>query len=174
MVMMILADGKVDEKEKIMMKGIYQKITNSELSDSDIEKEIENSKTTIFGLEDLLTESIESLYSNFMNIIIGTWNHSLLTLKINLNRKDNYSIIRYHLEGFPYDDEKNKILIEPKGPSYITTIDDKLFFINQDNMLLCIDIENGIKIWDLRNFQDFGIFAGAHIARTENSENPHF
>ena len=70
MVMMILADGKVDEKEKIMMKGIYQKITNSELSDSDIEKEIENSKTAIIGLEDLLTEVFPQLNESGRETII--------------------------------------------------------------------------------------------------------
>ena len=70
MAMMILADGKIDEKEKRMMKDIYQKMTNSELSDSDIEKEIENSKTTIFGLEDLLTEVFPQLNDSGRETII--------------------------------------------------------------------------------------------------------
>jgi len=70
MAMMILADGKIDENEKIMMKDIYQKMTNFELSDSDIEKEIENSKTTIFGLEDLLTEVFPQLNDSGRETII--------------------------------------------------------------------------------------------------------
>ena len=70
MAMMILADGKIDENEKIMMKDIYQKMTNFELSDSDIEKEIENSKTTIFGLEDLLTELFPQLNESGRETII--------------------------------------------------------------------------------------------------------
>ena len=70
MTMMMLADGKIDENEKIMMKDIYQKMTNFELSDSDIEKEIENSKTTIFGLEDLLTEVFPQLNESGRETII--------------------------------------------------------------------------------------------------------
>jgi len=39
--------------------------------------------------------------------------------------------------------------------SKIKVFDNKIFIINQDNRLLCLDTENGSKIWDVRSIQSF-------------------
>ena len=39
--------------------------------------------------------------------------------------------------------------------SNIKVFDNKILIINQDNRLLCLDIENGSKIWDVRSIQSF-------------------
>jgi len=39
--------------------------------------------------------------------------------------------------------------------SNIKIFDDKMFVINQDNRLLCLDIKNGSKIWDVRSLSSF-------------------
>ena len=56
MTMMMLADGKIDENEKSMMKDIYKNITDLALSDNDIDKEIKNCKANPVGLENCLKE----------------------------------------------------------------------------------------------------------------------
>ena len=39
--------------------------------------------------------------------------------------------------------------------SNIKIFDDKIYIINQDNRLLCLDIDEGIKIWDIRSITSF-------------------
>ena len=39
--------------------------------------------------------------------------------------------------------------------SNIKILGGKLFFINQDNVLTCIDLEKGIKIWDVKSISSF-------------------
>ena len=39
--------------------------------------------------------------------------------------------------------------------SKIKVFDNKILIINQDNRLLCLDTENGSKIWDVRSIQSF-------------------
>ena len=39
--------------------------------------------------------------------------------------------------------------------SKIKVFDNKIFIINQDNRLLCLDIEKGSKIWDVRSISSF-------------------
>lgn len=56
MSMMMSVDGNIDENEKGMMKDIYGKITDSELSDSEIEREIEFCRLNPIGLEKCLNE----------------------------------------------------------------------------------------------------------------------
>lgn len=56
MTTMMLADGKIDENEKSMMKDIYEDITGSELSDYDIDEEIKSCKANSVGLTNCLKE----------------------------------------------------------------------------------------------------------------------
>ena len=46
---------------------------------------------------------------------------------------------------------------ENKKNSYrsIKIFDNKIYLINQDNRLLCLDIEKGSKIWDVRSISSF-------------------
>ena len=39
--------------------------------------------------------------------------------------------------------------------SKIKVFDNKIFVINQDNRLLCLDTEKGSKIWDVRSISSF-------------------
>ena len=39
--------------------------------------------------------------------------------------------------------------------SNIKIFDDKIYLINQDNRLLCLDVEKGFKIWDIRSIKSF-------------------
>ena len=39
--------------------------------------------------------------------------------------------------------------------SNIKVYDEKIFLINQDNRLICLDIKNGSKIWDIRSVTSF-------------------
>ena len=39
--------------------------------------------------------------------------------------------------------------------SKIKVFDNKIFIVNQDNRLLCLDIDKGTKIWDIRSIQTF-------------------
>ena len=39
--------------------------------------------------------------------------------------------------------------------SNVKVFDNKIFLINQDNRLLCLDTENGSKIWDVRSVSSF-------------------
>ena len=56
MTTMMLADGKIDENEKNMMKDIYKNLADSTLSDYDIDKEIKNCKST--GIRQLFKRTI--------------------------------------------------------------------------------------------------------------------
>jgi len=61
MIIMMLADGKIEESEKIMMKNIYQKMTGSELSNQDIDNEIQFIKENPIDLEDYLNHLFPQL-----------------------------------------------------------------------------------------------------------------
>ena len=39
--------------------------------------------------------------------------------------------------------------------SNIKIFENKIFLINQDNRLLCLDTEKGTKIWDVRSVSSF-------------------
>ena len=70
MTMMMLADGKIDENEKSMMKDIYKNITDLALSDNDIDKEIKNCKANPVGLENCLKELFSYLNESGRETII--------------------------------------------------------------------------------------------------------
>ena len=61
MTMMMLADGKIEDSEKAMMKNIYQHMADSELSNQDIDKEINSCKVNPMDLEDYLDELFPQL-----------------------------------------------------------------------------------------------------------------
>ena len=70
MTMMMLADGKIDENEKSMMKDIYKNITDLALSDNDIDKEIKNCKANPMGLDNCLKELFSYLNESGRETII--------------------------------------------------------------------------------------------------------
>lgn len=70
MTTMMLADGKIDENEKSMMKDIYKNITDLALSDNDIDKEIKNCKANPVGLDNCLKELFSYLNESGRETII--------------------------------------------------------------------------------------------------------
>lgn len=70
MTTMMLADGKIDENEKNMMKDIYKNIADSTLSDYDIDKEIKNCKANPQELDNCLKELFSCLNESGREIII--------------------------------------------------------------------------------------------------------
>lgn len=61
MTMMMLADGKIEDSEKAMMKNIYQHMTDSQLSNQDIDNEINSCKVNPMDLEDYLDKLFPQL-----------------------------------------------------------------------------------------------------------------
>ena len=57
MTTMMLADGKIEENEKSMMKDIYEKMADSILSNYDIDKEIKSCTANPVALDDCLKDS---------------------------------------------------------------------------------------------------------------------
>ncbi|MCH2283196.1 MAG: TerB family tellurite resistance protein, partial [SAR324 cluster bacterium] len=70
MTTMMLADGKIDENEKSIMKDIYKNITDLALSDNDIDKEIKNCKANPVGLYNCLKELFSYLNESGRETII--------------------------------------------------------------------------------------------------------
>ena len=70
MTTMMLADGKIEENEKNMMKDIYQKMADSTLSNYDIDKEIESCTANPVALDDCLKELFSSLNESGRETII--------------------------------------------------------------------------------------------------------
>ena len=70
MTTMMLADGKIDENEKNMMKDIYKNLADSTLSDYDIDKEIKNCKANPQELDNCLKELFSCLNESGREIII--------------------------------------------------------------------------------------------------------
>ena len=70
MTTMMLADGKIDENEKSMMKDIYKNLADSTLSDYDIDKEIKNCKANPQELDNCLKELFSCLNESGREIII--------------------------------------------------------------------------------------------------------
>ncbi len=70
LVTMMLADGKIDEKEKKMMKDVYQRLVNSDLSDKEIEIEVENCRNCPVGLEEYLKDLFPRLNESGREVII--------------------------------------------------------------------------------------------------------
>ena len=70
MTTMMLADGKIDENEKNMMKDIYKNLADSTLSDYDIDKEIKNCKANPQELDTCLKELFSCLNESGREIII--------------------------------------------------------------------------------------------------------
>ncbi|UCC23147.1 MAG: TerB family tellurite resistance protein, partial [Planctomycetota bacterium] len=56
MTTMMLADGRIDENEKSMMKDVYKNIAGSALSDYEIDEEIKSCKANPVGLDNCLKE----------------------------------------------------------------------------------------------------------------------
>ena len=70
MTMMMLADGKIEESEKAMMKNIYQHMADSELSNQDIDKEINSCKENPIDLEEYLNELFPQLNQSGRETIV--------------------------------------------------------------------------------------------------------
>ena len=70
MTMMMLADGKIEDSEKAMMRDIYTHMADSELSDHDIDKEIKSCKNNPIGLEEYLNELFPQLNESGRETII--------------------------------------------------------------------------------------------------------
>ena len=58
---MMLADGKIEDEEKDIMKGIFKYAEISELSDHDIDEEINSCKENPIDLEEYLNELLPQL-----------------------------------------------------------------------------------------------------------------
>jgi uncharacterized tellurite resistance protein B-like protein len=56
MTMMMLADGKIEDREIVMMKDIYRKVSEDELLDSEIEKEIDSCQRHPTDMEEFLKD----------------------------------------------------------------------------------------------------------------------
>ena len=70
MTTMMLADKKINENEKSMMKDIYKNITDLALSDNDIDKEIRNCLANPVGLDNCLKELFSYLNESGRETII--------------------------------------------------------------------------------------------------------
>ena len=70
MTMMMLADGKIEESEKAMMKYIYQHVADAELSNEEIDNEINSCKENPIGLEEYLNELFSQLNESGRETII--------------------------------------------------------------------------------------------------------
>ena len=70
MIMMMLADGKIEDSEKAMMRNIYAHMADSELSDHDIDEEINSCKENPIGLEEYLNELFPQLNESGRETII--------------------------------------------------------------------------------------------------------
>ena len=70
MTMMMLADGKIEDSEKAMMRDIYTHMADSELSDHDIDEEINSCKENPIGLEEYLNELFPQLNESGRETII--------------------------------------------------------------------------------------------------------
>ncbi len=70
MTMMMLADGKIEESEKAMMKGIYQHVADAELSNEEIDNEINSCKENPIDLEVYLEELFSQLNESGRETII--------------------------------------------------------------------------------------------------------
>ena len=70
MIMMMLADGKIEDSEKAMMRNIHAHMADSELSDHDIDKEIKSCKNNPIGLEEYLNELFPQLNKSGKETII--------------------------------------------------------------------------------------------------------
>jgi len=70
MTMMMLADGKIEESEKAMMKDIYQHVADAELSNEDIVNEINSCKENPIVLEEYLNELFSQLNESGRETII--------------------------------------------------------------------------------------------------------
>ena len=70
MTMMMLADRKIEESEKAMMKNIYQHVADAELSNEDIVNEINSCKENPIVLEEYLNELFSQLNESGRETII--------------------------------------------------------------------------------------------------------
>lgn len=70
MATMMLADGEIGENEKSMMKEIYKDISDSALSDYEIDKEIESCKANPVELDNCLKELFSHLNESGRETII--------------------------------------------------------------------------------------------------------
>ena len=70
MSMMMLVDGEIHDDEIIMMKDIYKKLTGFELSDREIEKELQDCKKYPNDLEEYLKELFSVLNDSGREMII--------------------------------------------------------------------------------------------------------
>ena len=70
MTMMMLADGKIEESEKTMMKDIYQHVADDELSNEEIDNEINSCKENPIDLEVYLEELFPQLNESGRETIV--------------------------------------------------------------------------------------------------------
>ena len=70
MTMMMLADGKIEESEKAMMKDIYQHVADAELSNEEIDNEINSCKENPIDLEVYLAELFPQLNESGRETIV--------------------------------------------------------------------------------------------------------
>jgi len=107
MTMMMLADGEIEDSEKTMMKDIYKHMSDYELSDDDIKKEIESCKDIPMDLEEYLNKLFPQLNESGRETIIklaywisiadGQYDKSEEKLLVKLAK--HFQISNAHLKG---------------------------------------------------------------------------
>lgn len=107
MIAMTLADGKIDDEEKEMIKKIFEEITGFKLSDDDIEVDLYSYESNYISLEKYVKNLFPYLNDSgkenilkvayYVSIADGELNHSEEKLLNNLAKKLQLS--KTHLKG---------------------------------------------------------------------------